>query len=407
MIAEALRGAFRRGHVIGEGGELSFLTGGYGTAAGESVSKETALKVASVYGAVSIISSAIRAMPLEVKHDRGDEILRPARDSRLWGLLHDQTNPEQHASEFWEWVSLCLLLKGNAYSWIDREPNGQVRYLRPLNPGRVQVYRDQLTRRKGFLVTAPDDKEQVVFAGTTDDILHFRGFGDDPLVGVSVIHHMREAIGRALSEDRHAATTMKNQGRPSGVLSIKGRLDDERATSLARRWQAAHGGAGKAGRVAVLEEEAEWKPVTMSAADLELVQQRAISREDIAIAFQIPGDMLLAGNQANLHYSTDATRDVRLVKHAVMPWAKRIQDALEICELLPWGANPGRLVPRFNPDGLLRADIKTRYEAYQLGLDAGWLAPDEVRAIEDREPLGGTFDKPKPPLDPQPQRTTP
>lgn len=404
MIAEALRNAFSRGHVMGEGGELTLLTGGDYTAAGERVSKETALKVAAVYGAVSIISSAVRAMPLEVKHDRGDDILRPARDSRLWGLLHDQANPEQHASELWEWITLALLLRGNGYAWIDRAPNGQVRALRPLNPGRVEVGRDLKTRRKVFAVSAADDREQVVFVGNTNDILHVRGFGDDPLLGVSVIYHMRETIGRTLSEDRHAAVTMKNQGRPSGILSVPGRLDDERATALAARWNSAHGGS-RSGRTAVLEDGATWAPVTMTAADLELVKQRAISREDIAIAFQVPGDMLLAGSQANLHYSTDATRDVRLVKHAVMPWAKRIQDALEICELLPWGAGvKGRLVPRFNPDGLLRADIKTRYEAYQLALPGrnsqGWLTPDEVRALEDWEPKGGSFSEPPPPPDP-------
>ena len=398
MIGRALANAVSRGHVIGEGDEELILLGGHVTAAGERVTPETAQKVAAVFACVFYTTQAVRAMPLRVVRDTGDGVLRPERDSRLWELLHDRPNPEMHAGELWEWVTRAMQLRGNAYCWIDRMPDGRVQWLRPLNPGRVEVGRHPLTRKKMFVVHAPDDREQVQFVGGTDDILHFKGLGDDPLLGVSVIHYMRENIGRSLSEDRHASTAMKNGARPSGLLSVPGKLDDDRAKLLAERWNSAHGGS-KAGRTAVLEDGAEWKPVVMSNSDLELVKQRAISREDIAIAWAMPGDMVLAGSSANLHYSSDASRDVRFVKYAAMPWATRIQQGLEICDLLPWTfGGDGRLLPRFNPDGLLKADIKTRYEAYKLGIEAGWLDPNEPRRREDLEPVEG-LDKPKPLLD--------
>lgn len=385
MIADALRGAFSRGHVIGEtNDEYAILTGGMATASGERVTKETALKVAAVYGGVSIIVSAVRAMPLRVVTDRGDGVLRPDRSHRLWPLLHDRPNPEMHASELWEWVTRALILRGNAYLWIERQPNGRVRWLRPINPARVQVGRDRRTRQKVFVIGHADDHEQVEFVGTTDEILHIRGAGDDPLCGVSVIHHMRETIGRALAEDRHAAASMKNQGRPSGILKVEGTLKPEQAERLRDRWQAAHGGS-RSGGTAVLEEGATWEQVTLSAADLELVRQRAISREDIAVALALPGDMLLVGKEATLHYSSDASRDMRFLKHAVMPWAKRVQDALEITDMLPWGNS----LPRFNPDGLLKTDIKFRYEAHKLGIEGRFLLPNEARRIEDLDPIPG------------------
>lgn len=401
MIARALANSVSRGQPLGDG-DLSLLTGGNANAAGEIVSAETAQKVAAVFACVYIITQAARAMPLQVLRDVGNRVLRPATDSRLWDLLHDRPNPEQHAGELWEWVVRNMQLRGNAYCWIDRAEDGRVQWLRPLNPGRVEVGRDPRTRRKMFVVHAPDDREQVQFIGGTDDILHFRGLGDDPLLGVSVIHYMREAIGRSLSEDRHASVTMRNGGRPSGILRISGRLDPDRAKTLAERWEAAHGGS-RSGRTAVLEDGADWKPVSLSASDLEMVKQRAISREDIAIAWAMPGDMVLAGSQANLHYSSDASRDVRLVKYAVMPWVQRIQDALEICDLLPWNFG-GRLVPRFNPDGLLKADIKTRFDAYRNAIEAGWMDPNTVRRIENLEPIEG-LDVPKPMIEPQPPST--
>lgn len=399
MIAERLANLASlatRGHVIGEDGDADILLGGLSTAAGERVSAATAQKVASVYACVTLISNGVRAMPLRVVRNQGDQVMVPFPQSRLWELLHDRPNPETHAGELWEWVTRALLLRGNAFCFMARDPMGRVDRLWPLKAGRVEVGRDRVTGDKVYAVSAPDDRERVQFVGSSKDILHFRGHGDDPLVGVSVIHWLRESIGRALSEDRRASTQVRNNGRPSGILKVKGTLDDPAAERLKARWNAAHGGR-KSGGTAVLEGETDWSAVEMSSADMELVKQRAISREDIAIAFQVPGDMVLAGSQANLHYSSDASRDVRLVKHALMPWAKRIQDTLELTEQLPWGftgPSAGRLLPRFNPAALLKADQKTRYEAHGIALDKGWMTPDEVRQIEDLEPLG--LDKTRP-----------
>lgn len=404
-IARALANTVTRGHVLGEGEEGEILLGGQRTAAGERVSEGSATKVAAVYGSVAIIAGSVRLMPCHVRQDVGDRVLRDDRESRLWGLLRERPNPEMHAADLWEWVVRCLLLRGNAYGWLERGPMGTVEGIWPLHPRRVNVVRDQRTRRKIFEVSAPDNLERVEFYGTTSDIIHFKGAGGNALEGESVISAQRETIGRALKEDRHAAETLRNNARPAGILRVKKKLDQDARKRLAGEWSEAHGGR-KIGGTALLEEDTEWQSVTMTAADLELVNQRAMSRDDIAIAFVLPGDMLLASGAANLHYSTDETRDVRLVKYGVMPWTDRIQSALEICDMLPWrfGMGTGRRVPRFMPEALLKADQKTRFEAYQLGLDSGWLDGNEVRRREDLEPVSG-LDQPFPKADVQPRES--
>jgi HK97 family phage portal protein len=399
-FARMLANAVTRGHVLGAGEEGEILLGGQRTAAGETVTEETALKVAAVYSCVTLISSSVRLMPLEIRQDVGDGILREDRASALWTLLCEKPNPEMAAGDLWEWVVKCLLLRGNAYLYLMRDRLGRVQYLWPLNPRRVYVRRDLITREKVFEVFAPDNFERVEFSGTSTEILHIKGFDSGALVGKSVIHHQRETIGRALREDRHAAETLRNNARPGGILKVKGRLKPEQADKLSKSWTAAHGG-GKSGGTAVLEEDTSWEQVTMSVADLELIAQRAISREDVAMAFQVPADMVAVGSKSNnLHYSSDSSRDLRLVKYGVLPWTNRIQGSLEICDMLPWryGVTGGRRVPRFDPDALLQADIKTRYEAYASAIGAKWMAPNEPRRKENLEPVDG-LDKPLPAID--------
>jgi HK97 family phage portal protein len=385
---------------IGSGTDL--LLGGPQTDSGERVTGETAMKVAAVYAATSIIANSIRLMPMRVLEDRGDNVLRPRRDHRLWDLLHDQPNPEMHAADVWEWATWCLILRGNAYLYLQRGRDGRVEWLRPINPLRVDVGRDPDTRRKMFAVYSADDREQVQYLGDTFDILHIKGLGLDPLVGVSAVHYLAETIGRARVEDRHSASTVNNSARPGGILKVPNKLSTEAAARLKAQWDAAHG-KGKGGGTAVLEQDADWEQVSMSSSDIELAKQRSISREDIAVGFQIPGDMMLLGIEGGLHYSTDLTRDVRLLKHAVMPWGSRIQTALEICEMLPWGVPGGRLLPRLHPDALLRADIKSRYEAHRDGVEGGFITPNEAREVEDKDPLpdGDRLRQPKPKSDPE------
>ncbi len=398
MLTRLLADTFTRGRVLGEDQEeAEIILGGQRTAAGERVSEVTAMKVAAVYSCVSLLSSSVELMPLHVRQDVGDGVLRDDRASRLWELLHDRPNSEMHAGDFWGWATRCMQLLGNAYGWLERDPLGRVVAIWPLHPRRVTPRRNQITRRKYYEVTAPDDLERVEFYGSTDEILQIRGFGGNALQGESVISYQRETIGRALREDRHVSETLRNHARPGGLLKVKGKLEQDAADRLAARWQAAHSG-GKVGGTAVLEEDASWESVTMTAADLELLQQRALSREDIANAFHVPPDMVITGTkQANLHYSSDESRDLRLVKYGVMPWAGRIQRALEVCDMLPWrfGMPTGRRVPRFDPDGLLLADILTRFQAYKQGIDAGWLDPNTPRRKEDLEPIEG-LDKPIP-----------
>jgi HK97 family phage portal protein len=399
-IARALAGTFSRGHVLGEGDEGDLLLGGNRSAAGERVSESSAMKVAVIYSCVSLIASCVRAMPLRIRQDLGDGVLRDDRESRMWSLLSERPNEEMHAGTLWEWVTKCLLLRGNAFLYLQRDRAGRVTELWPLHPRRVYVRRDLITRRKVFEVMAPDNLERVEFFGTSQDILQIPGFDYNGLVGQSVIWHQRETVGRALREDRFASETLRNNARPAGVISVKGKLDPDRAKALGERWNAAHGGS-KVGGTAVLEEDTKWEAVTMSAADLELVEQRGMSREDLALAFQIPGDFVYSGSKTNnLHYSSDASRDLRLVKYGVLPWGGRIQDALEICDLLPWryGMSTGRRVPRFDPNGLLLADIKTRFEAHKMGIEGHFLAPDEAREEESLPPLGNAYSKPIPPV---------
>ncbi len=92
------------------------------------------------------------------------------------------------------------------------------------------------------------------------------------------------------------------------------------------------------------------------------------------MVFGVPPEMVAAAVAGqSVTYSNIETKPLALLKFGVGPWLVGLQAGLD--DLLPGG-----IVGRFDPAGLLRADLKTRCQSYQIAIDGGWLTVDEVRA---------------------------
>jgi HK97 family phage portal protein len=93
----------------------------------------------------------------------------------------------------------------------------------------------------------------------------------------------------------------------------------------------------------------------------------------------LPAYYLGAPNSSRT-YSNVSEENLQLVRWSLLPWIQRVES--KFTEYLPRGQ-----FAKMNIDALLRPDTKTRYEAHKIALDAGFLSVDEVRELENREPL--------------------
>lgn len=377
--------------------ELTTIFGGAPTIAGVNVSTNTALAIPAFYAAVKILAESMGVMPCEVRRALDNGISQPAPESRLWRLLHDQPNREMHAGDFWEILTTHVAIRGRGFVWKERDEYDRVVGLWPVPPDRVQIQRDQITREKIYYISR-DWEDAEVYPFRANDLIHFRGFGPDPLDGLSPIGALRELLGRASAEQDYQSALMANQARPSGVLRTDKRLDPRRGRRLARRFKGSVSGPRRAGEIVILEEGLSWQQVSLSAADVQFIQQREFTIKDIARMTRLPGQFLLVEESGSrLHYSSDETVPLRFLTFTMMPWIRRFEGPLSIDPDLPWtmtGPTPGRLFPAFQADVIHRVDRKTRFEAYDLAINSGWMTPDEARILEGLTPLGLNKTKP-------------
>lgn len=196
--------------------------------------------------------------------------------------------------------------------------------------------------------------------------------------GHGVWDQFRAEIGLGTSV-RSYASNMLGRGIPAGYLKVSAPdLDQTEADDLKRRWWAAHGGSDK--RIAVLNATTEFHPLSLDPQAMQLAELLRISAWEIALIYGIPPYKLGISMGSNNTYANIESQEIDYVQDALLPWARRIESAFDA--ILPWGTTL-----KLNLDALRRADTKTRFDAYAVGLSAGFLTVDEVRAREDLPPL--------------------
>lgn len=363
---------------------LAQAMAGNANTTGRPVTPATAVGSTAVWAAIRIISESIATLPLRVYERRnGGRVI--ATEHPLYPILHDRPNPRQTAVEYREQQLASLLLWGNAYTWIDRYPSGRPRYLWPIRPDRVTARIDVATENDPvpslvYVVSTHDGGQRVYSA---DEILHVRGLSSDGLMGLSPIAVHRDAVGLEQAEREFAGRFFGNNGRPGGVLKVAGRLSNDAAVRLKQSWETAHRGLENAHRVAVLEEGIEWQSMGMPLQDAQFVEQRRFSIEEIARIFRVP--LHLMGDLQRATYSNIEHQSIEFVVHTIRPWCVRLEQAYAT---LLYPSERQALYVEHSVDALLRGDIKSRYDAYAVARQWGWLSVNEIRALENLNSVG-------------------
>jgi len=353
---------------------------------GRAVTPESAIASTAVWASVRVISESLATLPLNVyeRLDRGREL---RRGHPLYPILHDAPNPKQTAVEFREQQLAALLLWGNAYALIERWPSGRVRWLWPMRPDRVTV-RTDVTDEKAPLPGLVY-QYQSAFATTVNypatEVLHVRGLSSDGLVGLSPIQVHRQAVEVEQAEREFAGRFFGNNARPGGILKTQGRLSADAATRLKASWENTHRGLDNAHRVAILEEGLDWVPMSMPLNDAQFIEQRRFSLEEIARIFRVPLHMV--GDLSRATFSNIEHQSIEFVTHTIRPWAVRLEQSINSNLFFP--SEIGTFYAEHSLDALLRGDVASRYAAYAIGRQWGWLSSNDVRERENLNPIDG------------------
>ena len=351
---------------------------------GKRVTDRTALQHIVVYACVRVLSEAIAQLPLHLYkyNDKGKE--RVPRHP-LYFLLHDQPNPEMTSFVFRETLMSHLLIYGNAYAQIIRNGRGDVLGLYPLMPDKMKVDRDEKNRLiyiySRYDEANPNLKEQGDIVLYADEVLHIPGLGFDGLIGYSPIAMARNAVGMTMACEEYGASFFANGANPGGVLEHPGVLKDP--AKVRDSWNAVYRGTTNAHKIAVLEEGMKYQQIGIPPEEAQFLETRKFQINEIARLFRIPPHMV--GDLEKSSFSNIEQQSLEFVKYTLDPWVIRWEQALKKSLFLP--EEKKEFFIKLNVDGLLRGDYQSRMNGYAIGRQNGWLSTNDIREMEDMNPL--------------------
>lgn len=346
-------------------------------ASGASVSEDSALAISAFHACVKVISEDIAGLPWFLYRER-DDIRAKARDHRLYGILHDEANPEMSAFTFRETQCVNACTNGNCYAWMEWGRDGYPNAFWPLAPSRMEIWR------------GPDKKLYYVYRfldGTVtswpaSDILHVHLMSKDGIVGLSPVQQAREDLGLSVVT-RDFGSRYFGQGlHAGGWFMVKGTLTDEAYNRLKASINDASGNQ-QAHKWRIAEEGAEVKESELNAEDAQFIQTRVHQMREVARWFRMKahkiGDLERSTNNNIEHQGIEHVTDV------VQPWAIRFETEVNRKALTPAERKQGYFSEMLL-DGHLRGDSKTRAEVQAKRIASALLKPNEGRRQENLPP---------------------
>ncbi|WP_122544001.1 phage portal protein [Pseudomonas viridiflava] len=363
----------------GSSGFWQSLIGSSRSSAGVSVTPDSAMALTVFQNCVTLLAESVAQLPLEMYRRLGEGKREQAIHHPLYDVLRYQPNPWQTPYEYREYSQLAVGVRGNAYSFIERNDDGSVKALYPL-------HNDQMVVLKGA------DMLPCYRIGGQDPlpmrlIHHVRWHTKNHYTGLSPIELHADAVGLAQAVRQYTGKSFANGTAVSGVIErpresppIKDRASIDR---ILDQWGEKFAGIDNAKKVAMLQEGMTFKPVSMSNVDSELLGILKTTGLDIARIYKIPPHMVNDLEKAS--YNSLEQLLIQYVIFALMPWVKRHEQAMMRDFLRP--AERKDYFIEFNLSGLLRGDQKSRYDAYAVGRQWGWLSINDIRRLENMPPV--------------------
>lgn len=343
------------------------------------VDEVTAMTVAAVFACVRYIAESIGALPWHAYERRGkSRVARP--DDPIDWVLGVRPNPETSAMAWREKMLADALLFGGGFAELVFDGAGRITASWQLDAQDVEVTRNDdgvlVYRVRGGGSRVPIPAEYMY---------HLHGLGYDGITGMSVLQCGARDIGIALAQSKYASATYRNGSRPSVVVETDQQLRQDQIDMYRSQIEAVHKGADNAAKAAILGNGMKLRPLSLSPADLQLIESQKFSVEQVARWFRVPPHKVGALDRAT--WGNIEHQAIEAVTDCLLPWCVRLEQ--EAHAKLIGRNNQSRVYTRLNLAGLLRGDLKTRYDAYAVGRLNGWLSSNDIRELEDMNPIAG------------------
>lgn len=343
---------------------------------------------ASVRMVVTFLARNIAQLGLPMYQRNGDADRTRLQDHPLAKLLR-QPNPWTTRYRFINSLVHDYAIHDVAY-FLKTKVDGSTAGLVRLPPMLVTPKGDNWLTPDEFEVAGSKERKRY----PADQVVYFRGYGGDDGIGdagVSPLESLRQTLREEWTGSQMREQIMRNGARASGYLERPAGAPQWTPEAKARfraQWRAQYVGEGtEAGGTPILEDGMTFKQVSQTAKDLQYVEGRKLTREEVAAAYFIPPPMVGILDKASFSNITEQHK--MLYQDTLGPWLVMIQDEIALQLIPDFESKPYDFYVEFNLREKLTGSFEQRAASIQTSVGAPWMTRNEARALDNRPPIDG------------------
>lgn len=335
------------------------------------MTKEKVMQISAVRGCVEMIANTVASIPIKLYKENEDKVEEIKDDNRVY-LLNDDSGDSLDVFQMKKATVKDYLISGNAYLYINRQGN-KVKSLHYVDESFVTVLKNTnpIFKDADFMIQGQKYEPYKLIKllrNTTDG---FKGSG--------IIDENKDLLAIAYNTMIFEKNLVASGGNKKGVIKSQNRLNEEAMNNLKMQWRNLY--SNNRENCAILNSGLEFQELSNTAVEMQLNENKKTNMAEICAIFNV-SESLLNGKSTSEEYKN-------FIKLSILPLLNAIETALNKELLLK--SEQGSFYFAFDTKELLKADMKERFESYEIAIRSGLMQTDEVRYIENLEPLGFKF----------------
>lgn len=335
----------------------------------DTITKEQAMNIPAVARCVNLICETVSMIPVKLYKE---EILGGKRktvempDAAQCCLLNEDTKDTLDGVQFKKAMVRDYLLDGNAYAYINKYRNA-VKSLNYVDCSNVLITKNFDPIFKDYNISVQGQTYKPF------EFLKILRSTKDGARGSGIIEENNELLKVAYATLKFEQNLVSTGGNKKGFINAKNRLTKESMNALKAAWDKFYSNSEE--KMIILNDGLTFQEASNTSVEMQLNENKMSINNSILDVFGVP---------TVWNWET-------FIKTAIMPILATIECALNRDLLLEKEKKSYYFA--FDTKEIIKGDIKTRFEAYKTALDSNLMQVDEVRYLENLEPLGLNFIK--------------
>lgn len=344
------------------------------SALGSRYTESKALQLSTVYRCVACISDAVAQLPIQILKVNSKGYKKLALSHPAYWLLNKE--PSHYMSRFMMLKAMVtsMLLRGNAFVYVERDDDGNALWLEFLHPDTVTIVDNEYGHIMAYAHPYYGWIEPC-------NMVHVPNMASDGEHGISTIRYAVQALQLAYDSDEHARQFFESGASLSGVVTVNHVLTQKQKDDFLAKWNAKIGNGGSS--VALLEADMDYKPISVNPVDAQLLETRKYGVIDICRFFGMSPHK--AYDMSAQSYASVEVDQLAFLTDTLQPLISKIE--LEFERKIFLTKDKFKYEVTFDTSVILRTDKTGLADYYTKMYNLGVLTTNDIRKQLDLEPV--------------------